>query len=91
MPLFNNATIATSFEATVNPNLNDTESPGSNKKNRNGIGTNKTKLVKQDVPIGVTVLRLVFLVTKDNYYVDLDDAITEQELESILEILENQE
>jgi hypothetical protein len=91
MPLFSNATIAALFKATTNPNPNDTKNPGSNKKNRNGIGTDKTKLVKQKVPTSVTVLRLVFLMTKDNYYKDLDDATTEQALESILDIMENQE
>jgi hypothetical protein len=91
MPLFNNAAIAASFKATTNPNPNDPENPGGNKKNRNGIETDKTKLVKQKVPTGVTVLRLVFLMTKDNYCKDLDDATTKQALESILDIMEKQE
>jgi hypothetical protein len=47
--------------------------------------------VKQEVPTSMTVLRLVFLMTEDNYYVDLDNATTEQALESILNILKNQD
>jgi hypothetical protein len=91
MPLFNNATIAALFKVTANPNPNDTKNPGSKKKNRNGIRTDKTKLVKQEVPTGVTVVRLVFLMTEDNYYKDLDNTTTEQALESILDILKNQD
>jgi hypothetical protein len=44
MPLFNNAAIAALFKATANPDPNDTKNPGNNKKNWNGIGTDKTKL-----------------------------------------------
>jgi hypothetical protein len=47
--------------------------------------------VKQDMPTGVTVLRLVFPMAHDDYYADLDNATTEQALESILDILENKE
>jgi hypothetical protein len=47
--------------------------------------------VKQDIPTGATVLRLVLPMTDDDYYADLDDATTEQALETILDILENQE
>jgi hypothetical protein len=61
MPIFNNAAIAASFKAPPNPNPKDANNPGSNKKNRNGIGIEKTELVKQDMPTGATVLRLVLL------------------------------
>jgi hypothetical protein len=91
MPLFNNATIAASFKTSTNPNLNENHTTGKDKKIRNRILTSKSELVKQEVPIGVTVLRLVLPMTKDDYYMDLDDATTEQVLESIIEILENQE
>jgi hypothetical protein len=43
------------------------------------------------VPTSVTVLQLVFPMTKDDHYMDLFDATTKQALESILDILENQE
>jgi hypothetical protein len=49
------AAIAASFKATAKPNPNDTKNPGNNKKNWNGIRTDKTKLVKQQVPISMTV------------------------------------
>jgi hypothetical protein len=91
MPIFNNAAIAASFKAPPNPNPKDTNNLGNNKKNRNGIGSFKTELVKQDIPTGATELRLVFPMTDDDYYADLDDATTEQALETILDILENQE
>jgi hypothetical protein len=73
-----------------NPNPNDTKNAGNNRKNRNGIGTWKSELVKQEVPTGVTVLRLVLPMTVNNY-MDFDNATTEQALESILDILEYQE
>jgi hypothetical protein len=76
---------------TTNSNSNDTENLGGNKKKRNGIESDKNKLVKQNVPTGVTVLRLVLPKTEDDYYEDLDDATTEQALEAILDIMENQE
>jgi hypothetical protein len=60
MPIFNNAVIAASFTASANPNPKDTNNLGNNKKNRNGIGIEKTELVKQDML--ATVLRLVFLI-----------------------------
>jgi hypothetical protein len=88
MPIFNNATIAALFKAPPNPNPKDTNNLGNNKKNRNGIGTCKTELVKQDIPTGATVLRLVFPMTNNDYYADLDDATTDQALETILDILE---
>jgi hypothetical protein len=91
MPLFNNAAIAASSKTSTNLNLNENDITGNNKKIRNRTVTSKSKLVKQDVLIGVPVLRLVLPMTKDNYYMDLDDATTEQVLESILGILENQE
>jgi hypothetical protein len=91
MPLFNNAAIAASFKTSTNLNLNENDTMGNNKKIPNGTVTSKSELVKQEVPIGVTVLRLVLPMTKDDYYMDLDDATTKQVLESILEILENQE
>jgi hypothetical protein len=68
MPLFNNAAIAASFKASANPNPKEANNLGNNKKNRNGIGTCKTELVKQDIPTGATVLRLVFPMTDDDYY-----------------------
>jgi hypothetical protein len=43
------------------------------------------------MPTSVTVLCLVFLMTDDDYYADLDNATTEQAPEVILDILENQE
>jgi hypothetical protein len=43
------------------------------------------------MPTGATVLRLVFPMTDDGYYADLDDTTTEQAIETILDILENQE
>jgi hypothetical protein len=91
MPIFNNAVIAALFKAPPNPNPKDANNLGNNKKNQNGIGIEKTKLVKQDMLTGATVLRLVFPMTNNDYYADLDDATTEQALETILDILENQE
>jgi hypothetical protein len=91
MPLFNNAAIAASFRTTTNLNPNENNNTGNNKKNRNGIETHKSELVKQEVPIGMTVLRLVLPMKKYGYYMDLDNVTAEQVLESILNILENQE
>jgi hypothetical protein len=48
----------------------------------------KTELVKEVMPIGVTV---VFPMTSDDYYEDLNEATAEQAIKSILGILENQE
>jgi hypothetical protein len=81
MPLFNNAATAASFKTSTNLNPNENDITGNNKKNRNGMETRKSELVKQDVPISVTVLRLVLPMTKDDYYMDLDNATTEQVLE----------
>jgi hypothetical protein len=47
--------------------------------------------VRQEVPTGVTVLRLVFPTTEDSDYMDMPDATTTQALEAITEILEQQE
>jgi hypothetical protein len=55
------------------------------------MGSESAKPVKQDMPTSMTVLCLMFLMTNDNYYADLDDATTEQALETILDIMENQE
>jgi hypothetical protein len=67
MPPFNNAAIATSFKTSTNPNPKDTNNLGNNKKNQNGIRISKTKLVKQDMLTGMTVLHLVFLMTNDKH------------------------
>jgi hypothetical protein len=53
--------------------------------------TKKCELVKQEVPTGVTVLRLVLPTTEDSYYTDMPDATTAQALEAIMEILKQQE
>jgi hypothetical protein len=47
MLLFNNATIATSFKASANPDPKEANNVGNNKKNQNGIGTCKTELVNK--------------------------------------------
>jgi hypothetical protein len=91
MPLFNNAAIAASFKTSTNLNPSENDNTGSNKKKQNGMEICKSELVKQEVPIGVTVLRLVLPMTKDDFYMDLDNATTKQVLEAILDILENQE
>jgi hypothetical protein len=70
---------------TLNPN--NTENSGNNRKNHNGIRTQKSKLAKQEVLISMTVLPM----TDNNYYTDLDNTTTDQAMESILDILENQE
>jgi hypothetical protein len=68
MPLFNNAAIAASFKTSTNLNLNENDITGKDKKIRNRTVTSKSELMKQEVPIGVTVLQLVLPMTKDDYY-----------------------
>jgi hypothetical protein len=82
MPLFNNGAIVASFKATSTLTLQMETMPRK---------LNKCKLVKQDVPTGMTVLRLVLPTTEDSYYMDMPDATTTQALEAIMEILEQQE
>jgi hypothetical protein len=91
MPLFNNSAIAASFKTSSIQNTPDIANTGSEKMNWNGVETRKTELVKELMPIGVTALRLVFPMTSNNYIRALNEATTEQALEAILGILENQE
>jgi hypothetical protein len=74
MPLFNNTAMAASFKATCTLAAHNTTNGNDTKKNRNGAETKKCKLVKQEVPTGVTVLRLVLPTTEDSYYTDMPDA-----------------
>jgi hypothetical protein len=91
MPLFNNAAIAASFKATSALAANNTTNGNDTKKNHNGVETKKCELVKQEVPTGVTVVRLVLPTTESSYYTDMPNATTAQALEAIMEILEQQE
>jgi hypothetical protein len=91
MPLFNSAAIAALFKTSSTPTSPNTTSGNNAKKNRNGVETNKCKLVKQEVPTGVIILRLVLPTTEDSYYTDMPEATTAQVLEAIMEILEQQE
>jgi hypothetical protein len=91
MPLFNNTAIAASFKATGTSATPNTTNGNDSKKNRNRVETKKCELVKQEVPTGVTVLRLVLPTTEDSYYMDMPNATTAQALEAIMEILEQQE
>jgi hypothetical protein len=56
MPLFNNATVAASFKTTGTPKQANENDPNQGKKSRTGVGKSKFELVKQELPIGVTVL-----------------------------------
>jgi hypothetical protein len=91
MPLFNSTAIAASFKTSSTPTSPNTTSGNDAKTNRNGVETKKCELVKQEVPTGVTVLRLALPTTEDSYYTDMPDATTAQALEAIMEILEQQE
>jgi hypothetical protein len=91
MPLFNNAAIAALFKATGTSATPNTTNGNDSKKNQNRGETKKCKLVKQEVPTGVTVLHLVLPTTEDSYYTDMPSATTAQALEAIMEILEQQE
>jgi hypothetical protein len=89
MPFFNNsAAIAATFKTTSTLNTSNNANTGSEKKNWNGVETRKTELVKEVIPISVTVLQLAFPRTADNYYKDLNKATKEQALKAILSILE---
>jgi hypothetical protein len=90
MPLFNNTAIAALFKATCTLAAHNTTNGNNTKKNRNRVETKKCELVKQEVPTGMTVLRLV-LPTTDCYYTDMPNATTAQALEAIMEILKQQE
>jgi hypothetical protein len=89
MPLFNNAAIAASFKATSTLAAHNTTNGNNTKKNHNGVETKKCKLVKQEVPTGVTVLRLVLPTTEDSYYMDMPDTTTAQALEGSWKSLNN--
>jgi hypothetical protein len=78
MPLFNNATVAASFKTTGTPKQANENDPNQGKKNRTGIITSKSELVKKELPTSVTVLLLVFPMTDNNHYVDLPEATTKQ-------------
>jgi hypothetical protein len=87
MPLFNSTAIAASFKATSTLTTPNTTNGNNAKKNQNSVETNKCKLVKQEVPTGMTVLRLVLPTTEDSYYTDMPDTTTAQALEVIMESL----
>jgi hypothetical protein len=91
MPLFNNAKVAASFKTTGTPKQPNENDPNQGKKNRIGVVTSKCELVKEELPIGMTVLRLVFPMTEDNQYIDLPEANTEQALDMIIGIIKYQE
>jgi hypothetical protein len=91
MPFFNNSAIAATFKTTSNSNTSENANTASEKKNWNGVKTRRTELVKEVLPISVTVLQLVFPMTAEDCYEGLNEATTEQALEAILGILENQE
>jgi hypothetical protein len=73
------------------PNQANKNDPNQGKKSCTGIVTSKSELGKQELPTGVTVLRLVFPMTDDSHYMDLPEATTEQALDTIIRIIKYQE